>query len=66
MSNNPPDRIVELTEAQHRFLMRNCDSNIAFGLAQLQADGASREFLVNIVELVEQFKSVKKALERAK
>jgi hypothetical protein len=64
MSNNPPDRVVELTEEQYQFLLEGCNTNIAFGLSALQTldeRGAHK-----MVTLLEKFKDVKQALERAK
>lgn len=65
MSNNPPDKIVELTQEQYDFLLRNCDSNIGFGLAALQQTQDRRSAL-QLVDLLEQFKGIKAALEKAK
>lgn len=65
MSNNPPDKIVELTQEQYDFLLRNCDSNIGFGLASLQGT-TSRASAEKLVALLEQFKGIKAALEKAK
>lgn len=64
MSNNPPDKLVSLTKAQWEFLISNCDSNIAFGLANLQ-NVTNRSTAEKLVEMLEQFKAVKKALEAA-
>lgn len=64
MNNNPPDRIVELTEEQYTFLLNNCDANIMFGLSALQT--LDRSGAEKMVALLESFKSVKAALVKAK
>ena len=63
LSNNPPV-VVEFTPEQAEFLKNNCDTNIAFGLAALQ-DMKSRESAEKMVELLEAFKGIKQALEKA-
>lgn len=63
-SNNPPYKVVELTKEQYEFLLDNCDTNISMGLEALPAM-QSNESIQRIVDLIEQFKSVKKALKDA-
>lgn len=65
MNNNPPYKIVELSEEQYRFLLENCDSNLEFGLRAMMSGDFSRQTLEQLVDLNEKFKSVKTALERA-
>ncbi len=64
-SNNPPYAVLNLTEEEHKFLLGNCESNIVFGLNSLQMieDRRSAE---RMVEVIEQFKSLKQKLERSK
>lgn len=63
LSNNPPV-LVELTQEQAEFLKNNCETNIAFGLAALQ-DMEKREAAEKIVNLIEAFKGIKQAVEKA-
>ena len=63
--NNPPARIVELSEAQYQFLLNNCEVNMAAGLEALTIV-TSREGQERMVELLEGFKSCRKALQAAK
>lgn len=62
-TNEPPFAIVELTKEEHQFLLGHCDSNIAFGLASLQ--GLSEDNARRMVDILEQFKTLKKKLERS-
>lgn len=64
MSNNPPFRTVELTEEQYNFLLNNCDANIAMGLQSLQAM-ESKDLIVQMVGIIDQFKSVRDTLKRS-
>lgn len=64
MSNNPPDKIVELTQEQYEFMLRNCDKNIEFGINCLQH--LDRPAAVKMVAIVELFKEVREALRIAK
>lgn len=61
--NNPPV-IVEFTQDQAEFIIKNCDSNINFSLALLQA-GLSRPESEKLVSLIENFKAIKEAVEDA-
>lgn len=60
MSNNPPDVSLELTAEQAKFLLRNCDSNIAFALGSLQTVG--RDTAEKMVVVMEQFKEIRAKL----
>jgi len=65
MSNNPPDVILDLTAEEATFLLRNCQSNIQYGLQSLQAadiEGASNEFFVRMRDLIEQFSNIRDKL----
>ncbi len=64
-NNNPPARIVELSEEQYQFLLNNCEVNIGAGLAALQ-ELTSRDLQERCVSLLEAFKDVRKALQSAK
>ena len=68
MSNNPPDRVVSLTEEHYQFLLDNCDANIRFAVAkimQLDADGDESGLADKLQEKAEIFRDVKIALEQA-
>lgn len=58
--NNPPDVVLELTRDEAQFLLRNCDTNIAFGLANLQT--MERPAAEKLVGLIEQFKGLRNKL----
>lgn len=65
--NNPP-LLVEMDASLARFVIENCDANISIGLNTLQMvmQGAlSREAGEKTVALMENFKAVKKAVEKA-
>jgi len=64
VGNNAPARIVEFTEDQYQFLLKNCEANLMMGLASLQ--GMTGNNAIRMVELLESFKGIKKALEEAK
>ena len=67
MNNNPPYAVVELSKEQYDFILRNCDSNIRAGLSILTTTGKTSEPMeVKIVELIEQFKNIKKVVEKSK
>lgn len=66
MSNNPPYRVVELDKETYEFIIANCDQNITFGLNALQNPAFSRPTLEKLVDVMEKFKAVKKALEAGK
>lgn len=55
---------VLLTREQVEFLKRHCESNMMIGLHALQS-GVSQNAAEALVSLIEQFKSVKKALEES-
>ncbi len=57
--NKPPYSIVELTEEQHEFLIKNFNTNIAFGLEFLNTVD-NREVAEKLVETIEAFKDVRK------
>lgn len=63
-SNNPPV-IVELTPELADFVIENCDSNLAMGFNVLQGT-QSRDVAERVVVLVEKFKALKAAVERAR
>jgi hypothetical protein len=70
MSNNPPDKVVYLTEAQWAFALRNCEVNLEHileGMMKLHAmdDPGLTSALENLVALSEQFSSLRKALKEA-
>lgn len=62
--NNGPDLIIGLTNEQADFIERNCDQNITFALSALME--VERPAAEKLVELMEQFKSVKKAIKEAR
>lgn len=64
-SNDSGRRTVHLTDRTLAFALENCDTNIRQGLGFLQT-GVSRETAEKLVELLENFKELKKALEEAK
>lgn len=61
-SNNPPDVELALTKAQAQFLLRNCDSNIIFGLNAIQGGNLSETSVRKLVEQMEQFKEIRALL----
>lgn len=63
-TNNPPFKIVALTQEQYEFLLNNCDVNIEFGLKSLQML-ETKEAIEKMVVLMESFKAVKKSLKEA-
>lgn len=65
MSNNPPYAVLELTEEDYAFLLKNCDSNITFGLSALSVL-TTRESAHEMVDLIEKFKGLKEKLNKAK
>ena len=64
--HNKPPVVVELTKEQARFVVKNCDSNISATLNAL-CSGAefSRSAQEALVDLMENFKGVKAAVEKA-
>jgi len=62
-TNSPPFAVVELTQEEHQFLLDHCDSNMTFGLASLQS--LSEDNARRMVDILEQFKALKKKLERS-
>lgn len=64
-TNSPPHAVLELTEEEFTFLLGNCESNIMFGLNSLQVI-EDRSTAERMVEVIEQFKNLKKKLERSK
>ncbi len=65
MSNRPPYAVVELTQEQYDFLMRNCESNMTMALGLLTTT-TSRTQAEKIVALNEQFKDIRETLKRAR
>lgn len=65
MSNNPPV-MVELTAEQAKFLKENCETNMTFCLDAMMKLGneMSKDSLVKLVALLENFKGVKAAVEK--
>lgn len=63
--NDSGKRIVELTPELLAFALENCDTNVRQGLTLLQS-GTNRETSEKLVELVEKFKELKRALEEAR
>jgi len=57
--NNPPVT-VELTEEQAKFLIENCNTNIAFSLSNLQQ--VSPKTAEKLVKLIEDFRGVRDAI----
>jgi len=64
MSNNPPEVTIEVSRELADFILTNCDTNIGFGLAALQGV-EDRNAAEKMVALLENFKSLKAATERA-
>lgn len=64
-SNNPPDVELGLTRAEAEFMLENCETNIAQGMAILTIDGFSRDALEKTVALIEQFKPIREKLKKA-
>lgn len=66
LTNNPPFSILELTEAQHLFLLKNCSVNMTYILGALQnnqrANIMSRPELEVLVKLMENFKEIRTLL----
>ena len=69
MSNNPPDRIVALTEEQYQFLLRNCDVNVKYAAQQITKLTLSGEDFEDLIDKLtaqaRQFLDVKEALEKS-
>lgn len=73
-SNNPPAAVLELNEKQAKFLLNNCNTNIAFVLNAMMADQAAamtgkdrvlnRPALEKLIELSEQFKEIRTMLRK--
>lgn len=61
-SNSPPAIIVPLTTEQADF--RNCEANISLGLSLLQ--DANRSTAIKVVDMIEQFKSIKGSIRVAR
>lgn len=59
ISNNPPEVVIYLTRKQAEFIIKNCDTNIAIGLAQLLS--VSQTTQEKLVGLIEEFKEIKVA-----
>lgn len=64
LTNNPPHAVLELTKEEHEFLLRNCESNIAFALSALQSLD-SREAQEKMIHLLNQFKELELKLKEA-
>lgn len=62
LSNGPAP--VVLTTEQKEFLLMNCDSNIELGLRSL-GTLRDRDLIERMVELLEQFKGIKKAVQES-
>lgn len=60
IGDNKPPVLIELTPEQATFLVENCDSNLAAGLAFLQS--VSRQTAEKLVAQMEMFKAIKKAM----
>jgi hypothetical protein len=68
-SNNAPYAVVELTKDQYDFLIRNCETNMLQGLNAVDpcgpmADKLSRSTITKLVDLIEEFRSLKQAAQR--
>lgn len=66
MSNNPPYAELQLTQEEHEFLLRNCDSNITYALNTIQHGNLQRATVEKLVAQMEQFKAVKHKLQAAR
>lgn len=67
-SNNPPHSVIELTEEEHEFLLKNCEANIVVGLNALtmvQRGELSVKAAREAMDLLEQFKGIRNKLKRA-
>lgn len=62
-SNNPPAAVLELTEKQAKFLLKNCSKNMQFILMSMQEMNMSgiltREIATELVEINEQFSELR-------
>lgn len=68
MSNNPPDFVLELTQEEAEFLMRNCKANLHYSLTamtKLQEMDARRSSFEKLVEHTENFKTISDKLKKA-
>ena len=65
MSNNPPDVILELTQDEADFLLKNCESNMAFALSAMQALEDMKS-LEKLVDLNEKFKNIRDKLKKVR
>lgn len=68
-SNNAPHAVVELTKDQYDFLILNCETNIRQTITAIDpcgpmADKLQRPTLEKLVDLIEQFRSLKSAAEK--
>lgn len=64
-SNNAPFAVIELTEEQYMFLLKNIESNMVLGL-QLLAGTSTPAQAQPFVELIENFKSLRDAARKGK
>lgn len=65
-SNNPPDVVLELTNEEATFLLRNCRVNIQYGLDAMQAmdldPNTSDEFFAKMQEQLKHFTEMQNKL----
>lgn len=64
-SNNGPFAVIELTQEQYEFAMRNCETNLTLGL-ELMQQAQSRAVVENLVQMNNDFKSLRDALKKGK
>ena len=68
MSNNPPGRVINLSEEHYQFLLDNCDANIRFAVAniqQLDAGDDESGLADKLQEKAQTFHEIRTALEQA-
>lgn len=63
--NNPPQRLVEMDDDLAAFVVENCETNMRFALMNLQGV-SSRDLQEKLVEMIENFKKLKAAVEKSK
>lgn len=74
LTNNPPAAVLELTEAQAKFLLENCSKNIQFVLNAMMREqlavqqGAAplfdRAALEKLIAVSDQFKEIREMLRK--
>ena len=64
-SNNPPEVVLKLTRKQAESLLEHCEANIKVALATLETHTISLQLEQKLEGLIEEFKALRKATERA-